>query len=124
MKIHIANPTERPEGKYRRNARFLFSFGAYGSTHVLVYGRSLDDALDEAIDWLVDNAPGHLMDDQVAEAYQEAIARGLGEDEAIEEAEMDMTCGGNSCHYIDSWEWWVSEVTRADLMSTEAEFII
>jgi hypothetical protein len=124
MKIHIANPSERPEGTYRRNRRFLFSFGAYGSTHVLVYGRSLDDALDEAIDWLVDNAPGHLMDEQVAEAYREAIAAGKSEEEAAEEAETDMTCGGNCGHYIASWEWFVSEVTREDLLSNQPEFVI
>ncbi len=124
MKINIANPTERPEGRYRRNSRFLFSFGAYGDTHVLVYGRSLDDALDEAIDWLVDHAPGHLMDDAVAEAYQEALASGMDEEEALEQAEMDMTSGGNCGHYIASWEWWVNEVSRADLMARDAEFVV
>lgn len=101
-KINIANPSERA---FQRNS-FLFWFGAYGSTYVLAYGAHLEDALESAVDWIVDNEPGHLMDDEVQEAYERAIAEGKDEEEAIEEAEMDMTGFGHSgMHYLASWEW-------------------
>src|SRR5512134_2926868 len=59
MKSHgigIVNEGIHPDRKW------LFSFGAYGWTSVLVVGAcSLDDALECAAGWLADNAPGHLM---------------------------------------------------------------
>jgi len=84
---------------------FILCFGAYGETRLLVYARHLEDALDECVDWIAENAPGLLMNDQVAEAYHEAIAEGKSEEEAIEEAECDMTIAGNAGDYIASWEW-------------------
>jgi hypothetical protein len=84
---------------------YVLSFGAYGELRLLVWANSLEDALDEAIDWLVDNAPGHIVDDQVNEAYEAAIAEGKSEDEAHEEAEVDTTSGGNCGNHILSHEW-------------------
>ncbi len=136
MKIHIANPTERPEGKYYRNTRFLFAFGAYGDTHVLVYARPdhIDDALEEAAGWLADHAPGLIMahgcqelQDLYAEARNE-WCEGHGaveeedEGEVWERATVDLTYTESG--YIASYEWWVNEVSRTDLMSREPEFIV
>lgn len=68
--IHIVNWTDRSShrdagsGGYGcpgHHNRFLFSFGAYGTTHVMVFETSLERALELAADWLADNAPGHIM---------------------------------------------------------------
>jgi hypothetical protein len=87
--------------------RFVLSFGAYGDTLLLVWADHLEDALDEAIDWIVENAPGLLADKQVQEAFDAAVARGLSNDAAAEDATADMTCGGNCGNFIPSWEWQV-----------------
>ena len=85
--------------------RFVLAFGAYGWTVLIVHANHLEDALDEAIDWIAGNAPGLLADEQVAEEYNRAIAEGKSEDEAQEIATVDTTCGGNAGHYLLSWEW-------------------
>lgn len=85
--------------------RYILSFGAYGDTLLMVWANSLDDALDECVDWIADNAPGLLADEQVTEAYNEAIAAGMSEEDAQAEAETDTTSAGGYGHYILSWEW-------------------
>ncbi len=116
-KIAVANGSDRD---FFKGNNFVFSFGAYGSTRVRVYEKSLESALDEAIDWLADNAKGHIVDDQVTEAYNEAIAAGKSESAAIEEAESDTTIGGNNGHHILSYEWSVTEnPSRADILDME-----
>lgn len=84
---------------------YVFSFGVYGWVILLAYGDSLQYALDECIDWVADNAPGLLCNDEVAEAYEDAVSRGLSEDAAYEESLADVTTGGNCGDHILSWEW-------------------
>lgn len=85
--------------------RFVLSFGAYGDTLLLVWADHLQDALDEAVDWIAENAPGLLADEQVNAAYNDAIAKGLDDEQACQVAEVDMTCAGNCGNFIPSWEW-------------------
>jgi len=79
MKINIINPSEREFTKQR----YILWFGAYSSTHCLVWANSLED-----VDWLAENAPGLLADKEVREAYKReyeaAVSEGLGEEEACE----------------------------------------
>ncbi len=70
----------------------------------MVWANHLEDAIDEAIDWVADHAPGNLMDEQVHEAYQRAISQGLSEEQALQVAEEDVFSGGNSGHYVASDE--------------------
>lgn len=106
---------------------FEFQFGAYGETKVRVYADHLEDALEVAVEWLDDNAPGHLVkvgseeiaesakelgivlevDDYESEAFQKALAH----------AEMDLThAGGHTTmkhgEYLRSWEWHVNEIDK------------
>lgn len=104
MKIASVNPNDRAWTR----ARFVLAFGAYGDTLLFVHADSLEDALDECVDWIAENAPGLLRDEQVREAYNAAITEGMSEDEAQREAESDMTCAGNCGHYIASWEWGIA----------------
>ena len=56
-KINVANPGMKTCGE----KSFLFGFGSIGTTWVLAYGYSLDEALDEAADWLRDRKLwGHI----------------------------------------------------------------
>lgn len=142
--IHVVNPpgeggsawmakNGRPVYNYPRT-RFLLAFGAYGWTKLLVWANYLEDALDEAIDWIADNAPGLLCNDQVAEDYREALARLTEENaalpeeerrseedlesEAYDESTEDTTCGGNAGDYILSHEWCImaEDPSREDLL--------
>lgn len=111
-----------PEDQGWTGHRYVLGFGAYGWTRLLVYASSLDDALDHAIDWLVVHAPGHIVDDQIAEDYAAAIAEGLDIDAAMERAEVDTTCGGNAGNAIASAEWFIiaEDPTRAQLAALVA----
>jgi hypothetical protein len=106
-----------PDDKSWTSHRYILCFGAYGWTRLMVWANHLDGALDEAIDWIADNAPGLLANDEVQEAYEAAIAEGKSEEEAAEEAEEDTTRGGNCGHYLNSWEWGIlaEDPTREDL---------
>ena len=106
MTLTLINPTSKSwtTGHYREKPYILW-FGAYGTTRLLVYARHLSDALDECIDWIGDNAPGLLCNEQVNETYNEAMAEGLSEEEAFERASEDTTVGGNCGDHILSWEW-------------------
>lgn len=103
--VELGPVDHRPDNR----TRWLFRFGACGWTTVLVLGGYLEDALDEAIDWLADNAPGLLADESVKEEYDRLISEGKTEEEAWEEAEQDTTSGGNATHYVNSWEWTVNK---------------
>lgn len=101
VKVIGINPGDATWTKHR----FVLWFGACGGAKLFVNANSLEDALDECVDWIADNAPGLLCDDTVNEAYNEAISAGKSEEEARDEAEADTTCAGNNGHYLLSWEW-------------------
>ncbi len=111
--IAIVNPGDRD-----RASRFILCFGAYGWTKLMVWADHLEDALDEAVDWIAEHAPGLLADDQVNEEYNRLVAEGVSEEDAQEAASMDTTCAGNSGHYLLSWEWGivVENPTRAQVL--------
>lgn len=107
-----------------KQSQFQFCFGAYGWTKVRVWADSLDDAFEIAVEWLDDNAPGHLID-LTQDDYNEA-AKDLGLDPASEDediqneiretAEADLTHIGhttlNHGQFLTSYEWTVDEITR------------
>lgn len=112
-KLTIVNPWDRDQ----TTGQWLICLGAYGDTRLVIWADGADSALDEAIDWAVDHAPGLLADESVAEEYNRAIAEGLSEDEAQERATVDTTSGGSCGHYINSWEWAIDEANRAMLLA-------
>lgn len=93
-----------PGDKHFAKNRWCLAFGAYGSNVLLVWANHLEDALDECIDWIADHAPGLLCVNEVAEAYQRAIAEGKDEETAYTESTVDTICAGNCGNYINSWE--------------------
>jgi len=108
---------ENDQNVWRHN--FILWFGAYRDTLLRVWANALDDALDEAIDWIRDNEPDMLSTDFVNEEFarlklerEAEIGRELSwEDDAdnqeltdlMEEAEQDTTQGGNYGDYIGEW---------------------
>ncbi len=119
MTLVSVNPTHSHWTRHR----YILAFGAYGHTQLLVWANSLDDALDEAIDWIVDNAPGLLADEQVSEEYNAAKARGMSDNDAHEYATNDTICGGNCGNYILSWEWAIvsEDPDRATIKSLQEQ---
>jgi len=103
--MEVVNPGDKSWARHR----YLLTFGVIGPKVLLVWANSLEDALDEAVDWLAEHAPGLLCDEEVREAYQNALARGLSEEDAQTEATMDTTQAGNEGHYLHSWEWTLVE---------------
>lgn len=122
FKLVIANPGER--GK-----RIVLWFGTCGTTRILCYADHLEDAFDIATDWIAENAPGLLCNDEVQEEYdrqiQEAIERGEDpQDDDVQEhaweiATQDTTTVGNNCHRIQSWECGLiyKNASRADILA-------
>lgn len=115
-KLVIVNPSDRT---YLRrtfeSGRWIIWLGQHAPTYLMIWAECLSDALDIAIDWAVDNAPGYLCDDEVAEEYNRLIAeaRAAGEDtdddevtqRCQEEAEVDTTSGGNCGNHVRSDDW-------------------
>jgi hypothetical protein len=109
MKIIPINFSDR----HWTSNRFILCFGAYGDTRLMVWANHLEDALDECVDWISENAPGLLCNDEVNESYREELGRliasGIDEDEASREAwdmaTQDVTTAGNAGDHILSYEW-------------------
>lgn len=147
--IVIVNPSDRGNHQSRwghDTPRFVLSFGAYGSTHLMVWGH-LEDALEEAADWLADNAPGHIMlhghggdtrdpqlDELMAETCEElGLAWPIPDDcddmqpywDAEQTAYADLTYTERG--YLTSYEWCITldeHATRADVKAFIAELAV
>jgi len=109
------------------SSRFRFQFGAYGWTKVDVFADSMDDAFEVAVEWLDDNAPGHLV--SIGEAELHAAAEELGlvylpelawstkdQEAIIAHAEQDLTLIGHTQlkngQYVLSHEWHCDELPK------------
>jgi hypothetical protein len=124
------------EAGHGEETGYLFSFGAYGNTHVAVIGGSLESGLESCLEWLDDNAPGLLHTVSAAD-YAEA-ARELGvawepEEQAnadtervVQHAEADMTMVGHTTlkhgNCIPSYEWFVRELDAEELATLMRRF--
>ncbi len=117
----IVNPTD----KYWTRHRYVLWFGAVGSTFLLVWANSLDDALDEAVDWLAEHKPGYLATEEVRSEYErirhESVEDPSGtmtDEKAWDQATVDTTCAGNYGDFLHSWAWgcWCIDPTRADIL--------
>lgn len=138
--LHIINPENRETGRsrcrHRSTKRYVLWFGACGSTYLMVWERSLEDALETCAEWLADNAPG-LIDahdsEHLKELYTEAcedLFPGVAEDdldddqrcEAQGQATADMTY--TEAGYLTSYEWGImfdEGASRADVKSWIAD---
>jgi hypothetical protein len=126
----VPNANEPSDG----DRLYRFRFGEHGETVVDCFADSAEDAFEIAVEWLDDNAPGHLVtigDAELKEAAEElglampvvhdcaggwddAWSEGIGA-KIIEHAERDLTIIGHTTlengQYILSHEWTFSEIT-------------
>lgn len=109
------NPGERDW----TDQRFVLWFGEISPVQLLIWGKSLEDCLDEGFDWVEENAPGLLCDAEVAEEYHRLIAEGMSDEKAMEESEVDTTSGGNHGVRINSDHWGISldNPSRGELLA-------
>ncbi len=115
--LTLVNPSDKSWTRHR----YVLWFGAYGTTRLMVWANSLDDAFDECVDWCVSNAPGLLATQQVHEEYQRLLALGMDDEKAMDEAQVDMSCGGNAGDYVASYEWGIvaEDPTREEILSIQ-----
>jgi len=115
--MRIINPTDSDW----TTERFILWFGAYGEERHMVWANHLQDALDESIDWLAENAPGYLCNEEVNEAYQEAVNDGMSEEDAFDHSVTDVTTGGNASDHILSYQWGIvaENPTRAQILELQ-----
>lgn len=110
--VVLVNPGDADWTKHR----FVLWFGAVGTTRLMVWANGIEVALEECGDWIADHAPGLLCDEQVKEAFEEALAEGACTDDAWEHALEDTTPLDNG-HYLLSYKWGIDleDPTRAQL---------
>jgi hypothetical protein len=99
--IIIVNANDRSWTK----KRFVLWFGMGAPTMLMAYANSLDDALDECVDWLAEHAPGLLANEHVADKFTQLQEEGMGFEEARDKAEEDTTQAGNHGDHLMSGEW-------------------
>jgi hypothetical protein len=105
------------------STHFRFTFGAYGWTKVDVFANSVDDAFEIAVEWLDDNAPGHLVNIGETELAAAAVELDMPWpvdpesatfEKVLAHAEADLTCIGHTTlthgQYVISHEWTVDEI--------------
>lgn len=106
-RIEIANPSEKGFGT---NA-YLFRFGVVGTTSVLAYGYSVDEALEEAAEYLVEcEYFGHITPH--------------GEDLGCDCSDNPYECDSHTyteAGWITDCYWRVSDVTRDALIAEFAD---
>ena len=85
------------------DSRFVFFFQQ--RTYVMAWGRGIDEALDNAFDWIEDYAPGLFCDDECAAEYKRAIEEGCTEDAAYKRSDEGTTHAGNAGHAMRSDDW-------------------
>jgi len=98
--------------------------GACAPTHLLVWGHYLDDALDIAVEWAAEHAPGLLSDQYVREEYERIRKEkpDLPEEVAWEEAAIDQTEISGHCIPCDEWGIIAENPTRDKLKQLIAEY--
>lgn len=108
------------DSHWTRN-RYIFCFGAYGSTYLMVWANGIECALDVAVDWIAEHKPGILCNDEVKAEFDRYIGLGMSEEDAQEEATEDTTCAGNASDYIRSSEWGIvhENPTRAQILALQ-----
>jgi hypothetical protein len=108
--ILVANPFEKD---FTRK-RWVLYFGAVGTQYVLVFGGSLENALEEAAAALVDaNMPGYFIEPEVEDGSTHDCPDGAEGYPCT--CDLTYTESG----YLPSWEWGIAleDPTREQLIA-------
>jgi len=113
--IPIANSADVEDRHGYAKNLYLFAFGAYADEKVYVWADSMEQGLQEAVDWLKETHPdsstfvtGQELMELVDEARRE-FPPNAPEHEIEEAALADITVTGGG-DYIVSYEWFVDDV--------------
>ena len=116
-----------------RSYLLWFSTGGFSNPiYLLAEGSNLESALEEAVDWVVEHAPGILSDDEGEEAYKEALAERLAGLEASSragrwggeprlEARLERAPSGEGVVPSDTVNWDVDEGDDAEDVEQAAQ---
>jgi hypothetical protein len=117
--VYIVNPLEVPM-KYGhgsgRQVPIILWFDQHAPTRLLIWARSLEDALEEAGATLAEHFPGLIMapdDPELKDLFDEAreeLGEDADDDEAWEQATADLTYTESG--YITSYEWGIDSELR------------
>ena len=111
-KVHLVNPGERDYFDHR----YILWFGAHSATYLAVWADSLDDALEEAGSWLVEHAPGLIMQHDSEEL--ENLVR-----EACKEAGLDYPPSDPGSAWESAEYQAAQDAAVTDLTDTERGYI-
>lgn len=116
--LHIVNPCDRETGRYAGTRRYVLWFGQCAPTFIMVWSRSLEDALETAAAYLAEHAPGHIMTEDSEELAD--LRR-----EACEERAVSYEAFANGELGLDDPEAWdaIEQAATADLTHTESGYI-
>ncbi len=108
-RVEIANPDNKSFG----TTPYLFRFGVFGTTNVLAYGYSLEDALEDAAEYLVESEYfGHITPHEAPQADLCCDC-----DDPFECDSHTYTEAG----WLTSYEWFVNEASRDELIAEFAD---
>lgn len=133
------HPIANSHTSYSNHTLFRMWAGACAPTFVYVWADHFEDAFEEFVEWLDDNAPGHLTTNEefmelLNEAAQDMHGKTWDEltaecdnvwdefSDVIERAEADLTSIGHTTlkhgTHIASYEWGGDEVTDSEEYET------
>ena len=116
--------TINPDDSSWTKHSYLFSVGTgggYAAFHFLVYSNDMSDAMDLLGDYCSEHAPGLMHDkEDVYSTYRSNIElSGMNEEQAWEEATMDLIqCGNAGDCFFGSWEVICEEDPSDDFMKS------
>ena len=102
-KLTLVNPSDKGWMRHR----YLMEVGmGYSSWHFLVWANDMNSAFDELGDYCSEHAPGLLNDkDEIIAERDKLVGEGMSEEDAWDEATMDMIqCGNDGMSLFNSWE--------------------
>lgn len=123
--LYVVNSEDRQWTRHR----YVLWFGACAPVHLMVWGNSLESALEVCGAWLAEHTPGLIIthDSKELRDLVDESARELGIDAEIpcdyraqDHATADLTY--TEAGYIASWEWGIDfeDPTRDQLKTFEA----
>lgn len=109
----LVNPLEIDA--WQKPDLYAMHFGAYGNTRLLIWANTLESAIDPAVEWLAEYAPGHLSSEEDVAKLMEKVREeqpGIDDEAAYEKATADLYYTESG--YLTSYEWTGNELRTND----------
>lgn len=109
----LVNPLE--VDAWQKPDLYAMYFGAYGTTRLLIWAGALESAIDPAVEWLAQYAPGHLSSEEDVAKLMEEVREeepGIDDEAAYDKATADLYYTESG--YLTSYEWTGDELRAND----------